>query len=170
MWIVVLIGLLSDLPTSIFCIALVVETVYPTLGDDDCIVIADDGPVQAMHPGHHPRRLLEQPIRMAPDGLCLYHCIVAAADHINNASSSLSERVARAEKLRSATICKLREHGLSHRADRLGLSGYDGYPDEEDFSYVAMASGTSFDVDIGIPYCAMLRHCSHIRPCNLCCW
>ena len=67
---------------------------------------------------------------MAPDGLCLYHCIVAAIDHINYASSSLSERVARAEKLRSATICKLREHGLSHRADRLGLSGYDGYPDE----------------------------------------
>ena len=89
---------------------------------------------------------------MAPDGLCLYHCLVAAMDRINYASLSLSERVVSAEKLRSATMCKLREHGLSHRADRLGLSGYDGYPDEDDFSYIAMASGISFEVDIGARY------------------
>ena len=31
-------------------------------------------------------------------------------------------------------------------------SGQDGYPDEEDFFYVALASGISFEVDMGIRY------------------
>ena len=62
----------------------------------------------------------------------------------------------KAEELRRGTIDKLREHGLSQRADRLFLSGSDGYPDEEDFMYIAMASGISFEVECGfreMPHC-----------------
>ena len=51
------------------------------------------------------------------------------------------------EQLRRKTIVLLEEHGLSGQAARLGLSGYDGYPDEEDFLYVAMASGVTFEIE-----------------------
>ena len=146
MWIVVLIGLLSDIPTSVFCIALVVETVYPTLGDDDCIVIADDGPVQAMHPGYAGDVLLDAPAQMPPDGLCLYHCIAAAANYASYMALSAPDRAVLAEQLRQKAIATLREHGLSSQAERLSLSGSEGYPDEPDFLYIAMASGTSFEV------------------------
>ena len=113
MWIVVLIGLLSDLPTFIFCIALVVETVYPTLGDDDCIVIADDGPVQAMHPGDAGVELLDAPAQMPPDGLCLYHCIAAAANYASYMALAVPDRATLAEELRRKTIAALEEHGMS---------------------------------------------------------
>ena len=146
MWIVVLIGLLSDLPTSIFCIALVAETVYPTLGDDDCIAIADDGPVQAMHPGYAGDVLLDAPAQMPPDGLCLYHCIAGAANYASYMALSAADRAVLAEQLRQKAIATLREHGLSSQAERLSLSGPEGYPDEPDFLYIAMASGLSFEV------------------------
>ena len=97
MWIVVLIGLLSDLPTSIFCIALVIEMVYPTLCDDDCIVISDTVPVQAMHPGYAGGVLLDAPARMAPDGLCRYHCLTAAANCASYMALSVPDRVILAE-------------------------------------------------------------------------
>ena len=84
---------------------------------------------------------------MTRDGLCLYHCLVAAADYAADQELKLSERVRRAEKLRRDAIALLKQHGLSQRARRLGLSGYDGYPDEEDFLYLAMASGISFEVE-----------------------
>ena len=89
---------------------------------------------------------------MAPDGLCLQHCIVAAADLVKYQALPVPEPATQAEELRIATIATLREDGLSKRADRLELSGKDGYPDEEDFSYIAMASGISFEVDMGISY------------------
>ena len=106
-----------------------------------------------MHPGYvGADRLLATPACMAPDGLCLYHCLVAATDYAGYMGLTLSERECKAEELRSATAVKLREHGLSKRADRLQLSGKDGYPDEEDFRYIAVASGVSFEVDLGGAY------------------
>ena len=50
-----------------------------------------------------------------------------------------------AEALRSTVVQLLTDAGLSSRAHRLQLSGYEGYPDEEDFLYLAMASGVSFE-------------------------
>ena len=105
------------------------EALYPTLGDDaDVVAIA--APTEPMHPGYRGAKVLDAPISMPPDGLCLYHCIVAAIDKANYLALSPKQRAVRAEELRSATIAKLREHGLAARVDRLGLSGYDGYPDE----------------------------------------
>ena len=80
MWAVVLFGIISDIPTPILYIALVAEVLYPTLGDDDdeCYVIADTT-TEPMHPGYAGgKQLLETPVSMTADGLCLYHCIVAA--------------------------------------------------------------------------------------------
>ena len=101
-----------------------------------------------MHPGYMGTdRLLDAPLPMAADGLCLYHCILAAADYTGYMELSEPERASRAEQLRRKTILLMEEHGLSSQAARLGLSGYDGYPDEEDFLYVAMASGVSFEIE-----------------------
>ena len=116
--------------------ALAIEAVYPTLGDEDYDDECYDEPVvpasavAAMHPGYYPCLLLDAVMRMAPDGICLYNCIVAAMDYFGYASLSPFERVAKAEGLRRATMAKLREYGLSKRAARLCLSGVDGYPDE----------------------------------------
>ena len=80
-WVVLLIGLLSEIPTPIFGIALAIEAVYPTLGDDECVFVADAGPIAAMHRGYvGTEHLLDSLALMAPDGLCLYQCIVAARD------------------------------------------------------------------------------------------
>ena len=38
------------------------------------------------------------------------------------------------------------EAGLTSQARRLERSGYDGYPDEEDFLYLARASGVAFEI------------------------
>ena len=74
---VALAGLLSGIPTIILLAALVIEAGYPTMGDDDCIVIEDMAPVKPMHPGYMgTERLLDAPLPMAADGLCLYHCIL----------------------------------------------------------------------------------------------
>ena len=106
------------------------ETIYPTLGDDDCVIVAETGSVEPMHPGYvGDKHVLAAPMLMSPDGLCLYHCIVAAMDVSTYSALSEAERVTKAESLRMATIAELREHGLSEQASRLGLSGYDGYPD-----------------------------------------
>jgi len=118
------------------------------MGDDgDCAAVADAGHVEPMHPGYVGTGLLDRPCTMAPDGLCLYHCLVAARNDDNYTGMTLSERATLAKGLRCATICLLREHGRSHQADRLRLSGYDGYPDEEDFMYIAMASKVSFEIE-----------------------
>ena len=145
--------MLSEVPTPIFGIALAIEAVYPTLGDDECVFVADAAPVAAMHPGYvGTEHLLDSPALMAPDGLCLYHCLVAARDYVGYMALSVSERATLAEQLRQKSISILRDHGRSRRADRLARSGYDGYPDEEDFIYIAMASGISFEVDLGASY------------------
>ena len=52
-----------------------------------------------------------------------------------------------AESLRSKTSGLLTEHGLVEQAKRLALSGAEGYPDEEDFMYIAMALGLSFEIE-----------------------
>ena len=57
-----------------------------------------------------------------------------------------------AEELRQKTVAELKGHGLSRRSRRLSLSGYDGYPDEPDFLYIAMAAGASFELAISDRY------------------
>ena len=139
-WTAALAGVLSGIPTIILLTALSIEAVYPTLGDDECVVVADAGPVVAMHPGYvGTEHLLDSPAQMAPDGLCLYHCLVAARDYVSYMAMSVPERVTLAEQLRQESINILKEHGLSSQAERLSLSGSDGYPDEPDFLYIAMA-------------------------------
>ena len=75
-------GWLSGIPTSVLYTALLMEFIYPTLGDDDdCVLVAATGPVEAMHPGYvGAEGLLDGPMSIAADGLCLYHCLVAASD------------------------------------------------------------------------------------------
>ena len=152
MWVVVLMGLLSEISTSIFCVALAIETVYPTLGDDDDFVIDAASiaavPVVPMHPGYvGTEHLLDGPAEMAPDGLCLYHCLAAAANYANYMALSLPDRAMLAEQLRQKSIDLLVEHGLLQQANRLKLSGAAGYPDEPDFLYIAMATGVPFEVE-----------------------
>ena len=101
---VLLHGLACGVPAAIIVPFVVYESWNPTLGDDDCIVIADTGRVEPMHPGYAGDGLLAAPVRMAPDGLCLYHCLVAAASYTNYMASSVSERANLADQLRLKTI------------------------------------------------------------------
>ena len=80
------------------------EELLGFLGDDDEIIVADAPHVVAMHPGYVGPGLLDRPCTMAPDGLCLYHCLVAAIDYADYMGLTQSEREARAEGLRCATI------------------------------------------------------------------
>ena len=117
--------------------AVVFELVYPTMGDDDgADAMLSDHPdhVKAMHPGYvRTEQLLDAPCRMAPDGLCLYHCLAAAANYADYVSLPVPLRAVLAEQLRQKSISVLKEHGLSIQAERLGLSGKKGYPDEPEF-------------------------------------
>ena len=80
MWTVVIIGTMSGIPTPICYMALVMEALYPTLGDDEHYVISDDA-TEPMHTGYlGGRQLLDARMSMSPDGLCLYHCIACASD------------------------------------------------------------------------------------------
>ena len=145
--VVLICGLLACVPATVLCITLAIEAIHPTMGDDECVVVADADPVAALHPGYvGTERLLDSPARMAPDGLCLYHCLVAARDYVSYVAMSVPERVTLAEQLRQKSINILKEHGLASQAERLSLSGKDGYPDEPDFLYIAMASGAPFEV------------------------
>ena len=143
MWTVVIGVAMSGIPTPILYLALCMEAIYPTLVDDECYIVSDTT-TEPMHPGYiGTMKRLDAPMSMSPDGLCLYHCIACAMDYVSYMAGTPSDRVALAEKLRASTISELRQHGLDQRADRLQLSGTDGYPDEEDFKYIAMASGLS---------------------------
>ena len=52
-----------------------------------------------------------------------------------------------AERLRRRTIALLDLHDLSRQARRLELPGSEGYPDEEDFRWLSMASCIGFEVN-----------------------
>ena len=105
-------GLLSDIPTNILVSVLAIEAVYPTLGDDDdCTMIAHPASVEPMRPDYAGDPVLDAPVQMPPDDLCLYHCLVAAADYVIYLGLTVSEREAKAEQLRSATIALLQQHG-----------------------------------------------------------
>ena len=78
---------------------------------------------------------------MPADGLCLYHALVAASDFSAYMAMTSADRAAAAGCLRQKTILELVASGLHSQAARLSLSGSAGYPDEEDFIYIAMASG-----------------------------
>ena len=99
---------------SMLCIVLVAEAVYPTMGDEDHCAVFDAPSVSPMHPGYiGSKLLLESPAKMPPDGLCLYHCLVAARDYVSYMSMSVSQREALAEQLRQKSIDTLKEHNLS---------------------------------------------------------
>ena len=83
---------------------------------------------------------------MPADDFCLYHCLVAAVDLRRYYAASDTQRSMWARRLRCRTISVLNQHQLLDRARRLGLSGSAGYPDEEDFFYLSMASGLSFEI------------------------
>ena len=53
-----------------------------------------------------------------------------------------------AERLRCRTIALLDTCGLSPQARRLERSGSEGYPDEPDFKWLAMASSIGFEVQL----------------------
>ena len=50
MWTVVVGGAMSDIPTLILYLALGMEAIYPTLGDDECYIVSDPT-TDPMHPG-----------------------------------------------------------------------------------------------------------------------
>ena len=110
-WVAVLAGLLSGIPTIPLLAAAFIEAVYPTLGDDDgadAMLTNHPGHVKAMHPGYvGTENLLDAPVRMAPDGLCLYHCLAAAANYADYMALSVPLRAVLAEQLRQTTICLL---------------------------------------------------------------
>ena len=100
-----------------------------------------------VHPGYAgPDKRLTSVLVVAADDLCLYHCLVAAADLPRYYAASDIQRGNWARRLRCRTISVLNQHQLLDRARRLGLSGSAGYPDEEDFPYLSIASGLSFEV------------------------
>ena len=99
------------------------------------------------HPGYvGTGRRLDRPMSIAADDLCLYHCLAAAVDLRRYYAASDTQRSMWAKRLRCKTIGVLKEHHLLNRAHRLSLSGSAGYPDEEDFFYLSMASGASFEI------------------------
>ena len=100
-----------------------------------------------LHPGYvGNKELLNEVLEMDRDGLCTYHCIAAATDCTTYCNASTANRAALADDLRRVTIRLLDEDGLKSQARRLERSGYDGYPDEEDFLYLASASGVTFEI------------------------
>ena len=100
-----------------------------------------------LHPGDvGDKQLLNEVLEMNRDGLCTYHCLAAAADCVAYCNASTAYSAALADDLRRVTIRLLDEDGLSSQARRLERSGYDGYPDEEDFLYLARASGVTFEI------------------------
>lgn len=138
----------------------VADLFYLTMGGDDQFCL--DLPWEPMHPGYMGAdRLLDAPVQMVPGELNLYHCLVAASGYAKYMDLALSERAVRAGSLRCATIRLIREDGASSQADRLMRSGYDGYPVQDDFYYIAKASGVSFEVEQHDLRCA--RHYG-IRP------
>ena len=132
---VFLFGFAVSLPLTILCPMAVYEAWHPTLGDD------------GVHPGYAGLdKRLAHPLSIAPDDLCLYHCLVAAADLPRYYAATEKQRSMWAKRLRCKTIALLDANGLSSQARRLELSGSDGYPDEEDFRWLSMASGVSFEI------------------------
>ena len=82
MLVVALVGLISNVPLTILWMALALETLYPTLGDEDCVTTSNHpGYTEHQHPGYMGPGLLDTPLAMAPDGLCLYHCLAATIDN-----------------------------------------------------------------------------------------
>ena len=64
-------GLLACIPATVLCIILAIETLYPTMGDEEAVVSDHPGYVAAMHPGYMGTGRLDRPWTMPPDGLCL---------------------------------------------------------------------------------------------------
>ena len=160
MLVVLMVSLISDIPQPIYLCTLFAETIYPTLGDDDddtnddhdftndCYIDGEllSPPQKYVHPGYAGPGILDTTKSIAPDGLCLYHCLAAAADWAGYTAMSTVHRELVATEFRQKTIALLLQQGMSIAAERLGLSGYDGYPDEPDFFYIASATGVSFEI------------------------
>ena len=78
---------------------------------------------------------------MPADGLCLYHCMTYG---ISNGRGYQSRNYA--ERFQRKVWMKLLEAGQRTSWERLHRDGPEGYPDEEDFPYVAAAAGLCFRV------------------------
>ena len=132
---VILFGLAVGLPVALISPIAVYECWKPTFGDD------------GSHPGYvGADKRLKTPLRVSPDGLCLYRCLVAAADFPRYIAATDWQRSMWAERLRCKTIALLKSYGLTVQARRLALSGSAGYPDEPDFYYLAEAVNLGFEV------------------------
>ena len=108
-------------------------------------------PVEAAPPVSAPHLAPVDPcvVQVPADGLCLYHCAVAAADasswvRSHSPATGLASSVAaqvedtrRAELFRQAVIARVRVAGRAEDADRLGQAGPSGYPGEEEMAFVA---------------------------------
>ena len=116
-------------------------------------------PADDTHPGYDGNVLFGgAPLAMPPDGLCFYHSLLCGArpTYYHDTPQILpsghftgeraKELTTNAKVFRAAIIARLLEAGLEQEAARLGLSGADGYPDEEDFSYAAEEAGYAFEV------------------------
>ena len=110
-------------------------------------------PSCAAHLAGLPHLSAEDPsvVEVPGDGLCLYHCAVAARDAkawalshspvtglAKTACEQLEDR-RRAEEFRESVISRLRAAGRAEHADRLGLPGAAGYPGEDEMPFVAGA-------------------------------
>ena len=67
-------------------------------------------------------------VEVPADGLCLYHCMVAARDVAAWREMPLATRIDHAKALKESLMLALREKGDASIADRLSLSGPGGYP------------------------------------------
>ena len=86
--------------------------------------------------------------RMPPDGLCLYHCLLYAANPGAYDAWEPASAAAAAEDLRQRIIAKFYSVGASDQGDRLGQSGSAGYPQEEDFAMISQVTKLPFEIII----------------------
>ena len=135
------------LPWPLLPFFLAKELLNPTFGDED-------------HPGYLcPQGSLSEVLKTPPDGDCFYYCMAAYKNprcflswqqqqtvdgwypsSVGPQASSLACNV------RVQVVRFMRSHGANAQADRLLLSGYDGWPDEEDFKYFSAYIGVAFEV------------------------
>ena len=105
-WTALFVGLLAGIPRPLLLSCIGYEILFPTmgLGEDFAPIIGDRGD-DCLHPGYAGTDLLLDGLwHMARDGLCLYHCLVAAANLNVYRQCSQVEREAMAEALRTKTI------------------------------------------------------------------
>ena len=135
------------LPWPLVPFFLAKELLNPTFGDEG-------------HPGYRcPQGSLSKVLKTPPDGDCFYYCMAA----YRNLECFLSWRQQQtvdgwyppsvaprasslARDVRDQVVLFMRSHGANAQADRLLLSGYDGWPDEVDFKFFSAYIGVAFEI------------------------